>query len=85
MGIADPYLLLSIKHGPEGQTAIWWGPGYCGYTPNLSEAGRYTKREAECRANEEHPGLQSCYAVREADIAHLINRVDTSPSWPFSG
>jgi len=35
-----PYVIWSFEHGQ------WWGPGHCGYTDYLSEAGRYTAREA---------------------------------------
>ena len=67
------HLLLSIKHGPVGSTAIWWGPDRCGYVANLSQAGRYSKEEAENIANGDP--FRSCYAVRETNITHLVNRV----------
>lgn len=34
------YLIWSNEHG------LWWGPGYCGYTPVISRAGRYRLTEA---------------------------------------
>ena len=69
------HLLLSIKHGPAGNTAVWWGPDRCGYVSDLSHAGRYSKEEAEEIANSAPEEFRSCYAVREASIAHLVNRV----------
>ena len=35
-----PYVVWSHKHNQ------WWGPDHCGYTRDLSKAGRYTQAEA---------------------------------------
>lgn len=34
------YLIWSNEH------RAWWGPGECGYVPQLSKAGRYTRERA---------------------------------------
>jgi hypothetical protein len=34
------YVVWSFEH------RLWWGPGRCGYTPDLELAGRYTAEEA---------------------------------------
>lgn len=70
------HLLLSINHGPEGKSAVWWGPDRCGYVSDLSCAGRYSKKEAEEIVNSSPPEYRSCYAVREAAIGHLLDRVN---------
>jgi hypothetical protein len=45
-GLKDVYLILSLKHSPVwGEMANWWGPNGNGYTPDLSQAGRYTAEE----------------------------------------
>lgn len=36
----DIYLIWSHEHG------AWWGPGGCGYTKSLTEAGRYDQKSA---------------------------------------
>lgn len=52
------YLLWSNKHD------MWWKPGAWGYTPEWTEAGRFTEAEAV------HHVLQSSYAgrVKQATI-----------------
>jgi len=34
------YMIWSFEHRQ------WWGPGHCGYTPDMEKAGRYTAEEA---------------------------------------
>lgn len=36
----ESYVIWSFKHGQ------WWGPDRCGYTSDLSMAGRYSGRDA---------------------------------------
>lgn len=42
-----PRKLYYIQYGWEGDgnTMVWWGPGGCGYTTNLNQAGKYTREE----------------------------------------
>lgn len=35
------FLVWSQKHG------MWWGPGGCGYTNDMTKAGRYNERQAD--------------------------------------
>ena len=45
----ERYVIWSEEHG------AWWSPGRSGYTRSLSNAGRYSKEEAQeivTRANE---------------------------------
>lgn len=37
------YLLWSNKHG------MWWSPDACGYTDDITQAGRYTQADAADR------------------------------------
>ena len=36
------YYIVSNKHS-DGYTRTFWGPGECGYTTNLEDAGVYTE------------------------------------------
>ena len=36
----EKYLVWSNEH------KAWWGPDHCGYTPDVTYAGRYTQDEA---------------------------------------
>lgn len=42
---AEGFILCTVERA--GDIAIWWRPGGCGYTTSLSEAGVYTRGEAE--------------------------------------
>ncbi len=41
------YYLLSIKHSPADNQALWWGPKDAGYTDNLDLAGVYTQAQID--------------------------------------
>lgn len=43
--------LYVIQDGRQsvGNLVLWWGENRCGYTADFSQAGRYTKEEAEAR------------------------------------
>lgn len=67
MNETDDYLVWSNEH--HG----WWGPGSCGYTKNLYEAGHYTRAQALkiCRAaipTAMHIGMISEIPIRLADV-----------------
>lgn len=39
---AEKLYILSLKHSPNGDQAVWWGPGDKGYTYALEAAGKYS-------------------------------------------
>ncbi|HIJ51321.1 MAG TPA: hypothetical protein HPP54_09765 [Nitrospinae bacterium] len=41
------YFVIVCKKRSEGEDLIYWRPDRSGYTPNLTEAGRYSGRELE--------------------------------------
>lgn len=43
------YYILSLKHSPIGNDAVWWRPDACGYTCQLDRAGIYD--EATVQSN----------------------------------
>ena len=47
---ADLYLLRKRADAPE-RAGLYWRPNGEGYTSELSEAGRYTRAEAEARVS----------------------------------
>ena len=42
----EKYLIESMEHA-QGMFKVWWRANSCGYTQDLSEAGRYSKEEAD--------------------------------------
>jgi hypothetical protein len=60
------YLVWSHEHG------AWWGPGGCGYTPKLSQAGRYSRADALMICTRAIPGT----AAREGSLPELPVRLD---------
>ncbi len=49
----DKFLILSLRSGPADGHALWYRPNARGYTTKYSEAGRYTKDEADTHTNGE--------------------------------
>lgn len=47
---ADLYLLRKRADAPE-RAGLYWRPNGEGYTPHVSEAGRYTRAEAEAKVS----------------------------------
>jgi hypothetical protein len=46
--VDEPWVVWSFEHN------AWWAPDWCGYTPDLAQAGRYSEadaRDIEERAN----------------------------------
>ncbi|UEM08025.1 hypothetical protein JL101_035840 (plasmid) [Skermanella rosea] len=41
------FYILSKKHGPVGNSALWWRPEAAGYTTHLNEAGKFDGAYAE--------------------------------------
>lgn len=72
----DIYLVWSHEH------SRWWGPGFNGYTPSMSEAGRYTRAQALdicIRAIPGHATLPEL-PVRLADVELMRDRYNTEYS-----
>jgi hypothetical protein len=67
------YLIWSHEHGK------WWGAFGCGYTRRLSEAGRYTRRDAILIACRAMPGTALHLSalpeipVRRADVQEVAD------------
>jgi len=67
----SPYLIWSHEH------SAWWGPGEHGYTPELTEAGRYTREDALRICRKAMPGTAARLGalpelpVRLADLKEL--------------
>lgn len=70
----DIYLIWSHEH------AAWWGPGGCGYTRRVSEAGRYSHGQALDLCERALPGTSTRLGaipelpVRLADVTMLVSR-----------
>lgn len=67
----DQYLVWSNEH--RG----WWGPGRCGYTPGISNAGRYTREQAieicqDAIPTAMHVGTISEIPVRAVDVTDFL-------------
>ena len=43
----ETYLIRSFEHEVKGWGVVWWRPNRCGYTNRISQAGRYSKAEAD--------------------------------------
>lgn len=56
--------LYYIQNGYVGNAVAWWREGNCGYTTNITEAGRYTKEKA------------NSIIRRHGDIAWLCKYID---------
>lgn len=37
--------ILSLKHSPIGNEAVWWRPNAAGYTTKLEDAGKYSDEQ----------------------------------------
>ena len=72
----DIYLIWSHEH------AMWWGPGGCGYTAHLIEAGRYTRDDALRICTNAIPGTSTDLRalpelpVRLEDVEMMVARYD---------
>jgi hypothetical protein len=67
----NQYLIWSNEH------RAWWGPGHCGYTRGLRDAGRYSRDQAiqVCRdaiPTAMHVGTISEIPVRAADVTDFL-------------
>jgi hypothetical protein len=75
--MAGEYLIWSHEH------RAWWGPGRSGYTPRLSQAGRYSHAEALRLCAEAMPGTSTDMGalpelpVLEADVLAMVEHYDT--------
>lgn len=71
------WLLLSYKRGAWGNSAVWWGPNFSGYTSRLDDAGRYTEAEAKRIERESpigHLGVKDAVAVPLAEAEELSHK-----------
>jgi len=69
MSTDDPYLIWSHEH------AAWWRGGGGGYTPQLSEAGRYSRDDAMFICIRAMPGAKGALnelPVRAADVEAMV-------------
>jgi hypothetical protein len=67
--MSDRYLIWSNEHG------AWWRPNSCGYTMEISEAGRYSQTEAiaRCVTRDQRPGRPLPeLPIREDDLISLL-------------
>ncbi len=53
-----------------GNEAVWWKPEGYGYTTHLSDAGKYTKEDADYRHNN-----------RASDVPWLVAEVESIAHW----
>lgn len=71
------YRVLSAKHSPAGDRAVWWGPGRCGYYTELELAGQYSLAEALDICYPGHPKAPpASFAVHGVEVDGL-----SSMSW----
>lgn len=40
------YYIESVKHGPVGNSVLWWRHNSAGYTTNIADAGLYDEHDA---------------------------------------
>jgi hypothetical protein len=82
------FFLLSLKHSPIDDYAMWWMPSDAGYTIDLEKAGRYTAAEIASRPgyyNSDSNFALPCEAVLA--VAEVSRHVawTTMKSWAPKG
>lgn len=79
--MGDVFYILSLDH-TSGGVVTWWRPDNQGYTTDLNQAGRYTRRQVEAARSYYDNGDQTMAVPCEAAtaMAEEIRLVDNGHS-----
>jgi hypothetical protein len=71
------YYILSLKHSPIGNHAVWWRPESAGYTTRLEEAGVFDETEIDVQPEYYNNGE----STRAIECSSALGNAHHSVEW----